>query len=260
MQNLRVTLVQTTQAWENIEENLRHFSLLLDGVENTDLIVLPEMFQTSFSMNVSLAEDWNDSKTLSWLKEKALKMKCAFYTSFMVQDEVGYRNRGTFVFPDGKVEFYDKQKGFSLAKEDQFFSSGNERKIVEYRGWKLQLQICYDLRFPEIMRNELNVSNDLPLYDVLLFVANWPQKRIAHWSALLKARAVENQCFAIGVNRVGMDGNDFAYNGQSEAVDYNGDSFSHLKDTDSFQTVVLNKNALLTYRNQLPFLKDQGND
>jgi predicted amidohydrolase len=202
MQDLRVVLVQADQLWEDKEGNFRNYNRLFGDIEGVDLIVLPEMFHTGFSMNPSvLAETMDDSSGLIWLKMKAKEKNCALYTSLIISDKGNYYNRGVFVYPTGEVSTYDKRKCFGLAGEDKVFTAGQKQAIVEFRGWKIQLQICYDLRFPEISRNKIN-SNLSPNYDVLVYVANWPEKRRIHWQTLLTARAIENQSYVIGVNRV----------------------------------------------------------
>lgn len=257
MQSLNVRLVQTTQYWEDVDQNLAHFEQLLSTIEDADLVLLPEMFQTSFSMNTSYAEEWEASRTKAWLVQQSSQLNTAIYTSFMVKHGGVFYNRGVFVEPNGTLHVYDKRKCFSLAKEDEYFTAGSERKIVNYKGWKIQLQICYDLRFPEIQRNLWIHETNEPSYDLLLFVANWPARRIKHWSALLKARAIENQCFVLGLNRVGLDGNDFEYNGQSTVVDALGEYLIQPTDADKILETSLVYEDLKEIQGKLSFLKDQ---
>jgi predicted amidohydrolase len=257
MQNLTVTLVQCQQFWEDKTANLAHFDSLLKEIETTDLILLPEMFHTSFSMNpAKLAESMEDSLALNWLKKTANKKNCAIYTSFIAQENDAFYNRGIFMFPAGNFEIYDKRKLFSLAGEHEVFTAGAKETIVEYLGWKIQLQICYDLRFPEIARNTLDASEN-PLYDILIYVANWPERRNVHWKTLLTARAIENQCYTIGVNRIGQDGKNLIYSGDSLFADPLGITqflTPHLEEVKTFQ---LSKTELTKIRKDLPFLKDQ---
>lgn len=253
MQNLRVTLVQADQIWENAEANFQKYESLVNGVE-TDLVVLPEMFQTCFSMNTSLAEPFETSSGISWLRRMAAKMDAAFYTSLMIEDNGKFFNRGIFMYPDGHFEHYDKRKTFGMANEDQHFDRGTKETIVAYKGWHFQLQICYDLRFPEIVRNRL--SNQNAAYDVILYVANWPQKRNSHWKALLRARAIENQCYVIGVNRVGEDANGFSYSGDSVCVDALGSESTLEPENEMVRTIVMKNDDLKKIRELLPFLKD----
>lgn len=257
MQNLTVTLVQCQQFWEDKTANLAHFDSLLKEIETTDLILLPEMFHTSFSMNpAKLAESMEDSLALNWLKKTAFEKNCAIYTSFIAQENDAFYNRGIFMFPAGNFEIYDKRKLFSLAGEHEVFTAGAKETIVEYLGWKIQLQICYDLRFPEIARNRW-VSNENPAYDILLYVANWPEKRVLHWKTLLAARAIENQSYVIGVNRVGKDGKALDYSGDSVVIDGLGNqllTFEYAQE--AIKKVELNKEKLEEIRKQLSFLKD----
>lgn len=257
MQDLNVTLIQCKQFWEDKTANLAHFDSLLESVSETDLILLPEMFHTGFSMNPSnLAESMNDSMAINWLIKTAKEKNSAIYTSFIAKEDNCFYNRGIFMFPDGNFEIYDKRKLFSLAGEHEVFTAGTKETIVEYLGWKIQLQICYDLRFPEMARNRW-ISNENPAYDVLLYIANWPEKRVLHWKALLTARAIENQCFVVGVNRVGKDGKDLDYSGDSAVIDALGNqavTFEYAKE--SIKNIELNKEKLNEVRKQLSFIKD----
>lgn len=255
MQDLSITLVQADQKWEDKSANFNNYSRLLNGIQ-TDLVLLPELFHTGFSMNAqALAEDVNDSDGINWLKEQASKMKAAFYTSLIIHDEGRYLNRGVFVYPDERVVFYDKRKTFSLAGEDKIFTSGKSSTVVEFKGWKINLQICYDLRFPCVSQNRLDVDGN-PQYDLLLYVANWPERRIAHWKALLPARAVENQCYVAAVNRVGLDENELVYNGSSMMINPLGEIHLNPEDTECVESFVIKYNFLLEIREKLPFLKD----
>lgn len=255
LQDLRVALVQADQDWENKPANLLRYARLLENVE-CDLILLPEMFHTGFTMNTALAEPWEASHAVQWLREMAAAKDAAIYTSLIVQEGTQYYNRGVFVTSEGEVQSYDKRKTFSLAGEDRFFARGAAEKIVEYKGWKLQLQICYDLRFPELIRNRLD-SNQAPAYDVLMYVANWPEKRIAHWHALLKARAIENQCVVLGVNRVGTDAHGLYYNGGSQHVNAMGEVTLLPEGEETVQIIVMKMNELSKTREIIPFLKDR---
>jgi predicted amidohydrolase len=258
MQDLKVTLVQTEQFWKDKSSNLSNYDALLEQIESTDLILLPEMFHTGFCMDaLELAESPIDSQGINWLKQKSYKLNAAIYTSIIVEVNNSFFNRGVFVFPTGEMTCYDKVHLFSLAGEDQVFSPGEERAIVSYNGWKIALQICYDLRFPELARNRIDMNGN-PDYDVLLYVANWPERRILHWDALLKARAIENQSFVVAVNRVGTDGTGLTYNGSSAVYDALGNSILKAIDFESKAiSCVLNWDSLLDVRTKIPFLKDQ---
>lgn len=253
MQNLKITLVQADQVWENPQANYANYERLLQSVE-TDIIVLPEMFQTGFSMNTALAEPFQTSASLQWLLKLSAEKNAACYTSLMIAENGNFYNRGVFVTPEGEVHHYDKRKTFGLAGENAHFERGTKATIVHYKDWKFQLQICYDLRFPEIVRNQF--SNQSAAYDVILYVANWPEKRSVHWSALLRARAIENQCFVVGVNRVGNDPSGFLYSGDSALIDALGTESSLTSKLEEVRTFVMNKTELIKIREMLPFLKD----
>lgn len=255
MQDLTVCLVQANQLWEDKEGNLKHYSQLL-GDSAADLFVLPEMFHTGFTMNTALAEDFSDSSGLQWLKDLAQEKQAAVYTSLIIRDGEKLVNRGVFVTSAGDVTSYDKRKTFSLAGEDRHYARGDRETIVEYKGWRLQLQICYDLRFPEIARNRLD-SNHRAAYDVLLYVANWPEKRTLHWNVLLKARAIENQCYVVGVNRVGNDANGLYYSGDSQVVTALGETELLPAGEECVRTIVMKMTDLKKTREIIPFLKDR---
>jgi omega-amidase len=255
MQDLTITLIQPNQLWEDVSGNFANYERLLASTGRTDLIVLPEMFQTSFSMNTEFAETM-DGSSVQWLKNLAHTKNAAVYTSLMIQLENGFVNRGVFVHPDGNIESYDKRKLFGLGGEDLNFTAGTKEHIAEYKGWKFQLQICYDLRFPEIVRNEMTSAGDAR-YDAILYVANWPEKRSAHWRTLLRARAIENQSIVIAANRVGKDINEFSYLGDSVIYDGLGEEIAALPAIECVETHVINKTKLAQIREMLPFLKDR---
>jgi len=255
MQDLKVTLVQADQIWENKLANFENYTRMLHNCEETDLIILPEMFDTGFSMNAStIAEEYDNNSSVDWLKELARDKESAIYTSLMVKENGKFYNRGVFVQPSGEVHRYDKRKLFSMAGEDKVYTLGKQPNIVNYKGWKINLQICYDLRFPEI---SLNVEeNGSPQFDVSIYIANWPEKRIYHWNSLLIARSIENQCYVIGVNRIGKDGNNLNYSGASQVVSPLGEVDS-MFDSDGYKTISLSEHALMETRKNLPFLKDR---
>ena len=255
MYDLRITLVQFDQIWEDISANYAAIERLLQNLPETDVIILPEMFHTGFSMNTNLAEEWTKNDALSVLRNWAIKLNAAIYTSFMVRENQHFFNRGVFVEPSSKISHYDKRRSFGLGGEDKVFTEGIHETIVEFKGWKFNLQICYDLRFPELIRNRISTTE--PAYDVLLYVANWPSKRAFHWKTLLQARAIENQCYTIGVNRIGIDGNDLGYSGSSAIYNGLGETLVELNDQESVQTVTLSKSDIQNLRIQLPFLKDR---
>lgn len=254
MQDLKVTLVQANQIWEDKDANFSNYLRLIDLInEPIDLVVFPEMFDTGFSMNVELAEEWNSNTSVKFLVDLAVKKQFAIYTSLMIKDNNHFYNRGVFIFPSGQISFYDKRKSFGLGGEDKFYTAGETETIVTYKDWKINLQICYDLRFPEIARNfEID---GIPKYDLLLYVANWPAKRVEHWKILLKSRAIENQTYAIGVNRFGEDANGLTYSGDSSCFDPLGNSLCQLVN-ETICTTTLSELTLNNTRTSLPFLKD----
>jgi omega-amidase len=256
MQNvINIAMVQAQQFWEDKTKNLLHFTQLLKTVKDVDLIVLPEMFHTSFTMNADvLAESMEESMALNYLRQLATDKKAAIYTSFIVKEENKYFNRGVFMHPDGTYVFYDKRKTFTMAGESDVFSKGNQEVIIEYLGWKIQLQICFDLRFPEIVRNRLLGSK--PAYDLILYVANWPERRATHWQSLLKARAIENQAYVVGVNRVGEDANGLTYSGDSMCVDLLGEVRSCAPHQEEVNVISLDAKHLSEWREKLAFLKE----
>jgi predicted amidohydrolase len=258
MQDLKIALLQLDQKWEDKLANLRHFEEQISLIsEPVDIILLPEMFHTSFSMNAeSLAETMENSMGLDFLRRNASEKNCAIYTSLIIKEGKYYRNRGVFVEPDGKVHSYDKRKSFGLAGEDKVFTNGTKETIVSFRGWNIQLQICYDLRFPEIIRNSINEAGDVA-YDLVLYVANWPEKRAVHWTTLLKARAIENQSYVAGVNRIGTDGKGLEYSGDSIVSDPLGITISAVAGKEHCLITTLSIEILHETRKGLPFLKDR---
>ena len=253
MENLRITIVQEDLKWEDTEANLQLFSEKIKALkEPTDLIVLPEMFTTGFSMNAERLAEEENSTTLTWLKTTAKKYEVAITGSVIIQENENYYNRLFFVFPNGDYQIYDKKHLFTLANEQHTYSAGKNRLIVDYKGWKVCPLICYDLRFPVWSRN----TED---FDLLLYVANWPKKRTEAWDALLKARSIENMCYVAGVNRVGLDGNDHEYSGHSAVYDMLGKQISTAKNDKVVfaETLHLNKTELTKTRKRFAFLNDR---
>jgi predicted amidohydrolase len=252
--NLKIAMLQVDLAWENSEKNLNIFSDKIDQIpEDVDLIVLPEMFSTGFSMNAANLAEEPDGRTSQWMKEIARKLNCAVTGSVIIKENKNFYNRLFFVFPDGSFEKYDKRHTFTLAKEDQTYTAGEERLIVEYKGWRICPLICYDLRFPVWARNTSN-------YDLLIYVANWPETRIHAWDVLLQARAIENMAYCIGLNRTGLDGNEYVYNGHSAVYDCLGKSlFDNDREIEFSEVVELDKSHLKEVREKLKFLQDKDN-
>ena len=253
MQNeLKVVLVQTSLDWENPTLNRTKIDNKITQInKSVDLILLPEMFSSGFTMSPENVAETMQGETVNWMVETALKSNAAIAGSLVIKDNGHYYNRFVFAKPDGTLEAYDKRHTFTLAGEDKVYKAGNERIIINYKGWKICPLVCYDLRFPVWARN----TDD---YDLLCYVANWPKPRINAWDALLKARAIENMSYCIGVNRVGLDANNYEYSGHSAAYDGLGEQFVKIADGEE-QTaiVVLNKNHLKTIREKLMFLNDR---
>jgi omega-amidase len=245
MQNLSVTLVQCELAWENPEDNRRQIGELIDSLQRkSDLIVLPEMFTTGFSMNALANAEQPGGATQQWLQALAREHDCALAGSIAVQQADGVYNRLLFATP-GQVQYYDKRHLFRMAGEHRRYRAGMRRVIVDWRGWRINLQVCYDLRFPVFSRN-------LGDYDLLLYVANWPEKRRLHWRQLLIARAIENQACVIGVNRVGEDASGLSYSGDSLAIAGDGQLLTDMQNENGAARVILDGAALEHYREQFP--------
>ena len=248
---MKVALIQSSLFWENPAANRNYFEEKINAIsEKVDLIVLPEMFTTGFTMNPSAVAETMEGETISWLQSLAKAKNSAITGSLVIEEDNNFYNRLVFVFPSGEVQFYDKSHLFTLAGEDKVYTSGTEKLIVEYLGWRICLLVCYDLRFPVFARN-------IEDYDVLLYVANWPKLRINAWDILLKARSVENMCYTIGVNRIGFDDTNFEYNGHSQAVDFLGKYILEPQDTEGVFITQLNKEKLLETRKKLGFLNDR---
>ncbi|RPH58038.1 MAG: amidohydrolase [Burkholderiales bacterium] len=244
--HLRVTLVQTELAWQDPAANRHRLAAHFRGlVGHTDLVVLPEMFSTGFSMAAAeLAEDM-DGPTVDWMREEAAALGCVIAGSLIVRDGGRCYNRLVWARPDGSLEHYDKRHLFRLAGEQEHYAAGTRRLVVTLKGWRVCPMICYDLRFPVWSRSRGD-------YDLLLYVANWPQRRALAWSALLRARAIENQSYVVGVNRIGKDGNGTAYAGDSVAVDFLGQPLSSEGGGDRVETAVLDLESLRACRDSFP--------
>jgi len=251
MENLCVTLIQSILHWENAEANLAMFSEKIAKIaEPTDLIVLPEMFSTGFSMQAAKLAQTMDGETVRWMRKTAAKRQCVIAGSLMIKEHNKFFNRLIWMRPDGTHEQYDKRHLFSLSDEPKVFTAGKERIIVDLKGWKVCPLVCYDLRFPVWSRNTATH------YDVLLYVANWPERRSAAWKLLLRARAIENLSYTIGVNRVGNDGNEVYHSGDSAAINPLGETLFAQAHEECVHTLVLDSAAQQRLREQLPFLHD----
>ena len=258
MQSLTVTVIQADLVWEDKKENLHRFEEKIRSIkEHTELVILPEMFSTGFSMNTNTLAETMEEQTVSWMKRVAAENKIILTGGLIIKEEANIYNRLIWMLPNGEYGVYDKRHLFGYGRETEFYEPGNKRLIASAKGWKINLQVCYDLRFPVWARNR--VWESIPEYDILIYVANWPMQRIHAWKTLLCARAIENQCYVIGVNRVGTDGNDLAYSGNSMIIDPLGKVLYHTEESEDVFTLTLDKNSLIDIRNKLPFLKD-GDD
>lgn len=250
---MKIALFQTSLAWEDSASNRTFIEEYFMGEDATfDLFVLPEMFSSGFTMNPQNVAETMNGETISWMKSLALKKDCAVCGSLVILDNNNFYNRFIFVHPNGEIDYYDKRHLFSLAGEEKVYTKGTSKVIIAYKGWRICPQICYDLRFPAFSRNQEN-------YDLLLFVANWPKVRIQAWDALLKARAIENLCYTIGVNRVGFDANNHEYNGHSQVLDELGNIVLNATDDLGVFITELDKNKMIETRQKLNFLNDKDN-
>lgn len=255
MSSLTVSLVQTNLHWENIAANLAMLEEKIMGIkEKTELVILPEMFSTGFSMRPEVLAETMGGETIQWMKRIAAAKKIILTGSVIIEEEGNYYNRLVWMLPNGQYGIYDKRHRFAYAGEDEHYTAGSKRLIASVKGWKINLLICYDLRFPVWARQ--HSQSEAPEYDLLVYVANWPERRINAWKTLLQARAIENQSFVIGVNRVGEDGNGIPHTGESMVVDAMGEVLYQKKDEETVYTITLQKEPLETVREKLPFLKD----
>lgn len=247
--DLKITAIQSDLHWEDVDQNLSMFSEKIDAIfESTDIIVLPEMFNTGFSMLSEKLSETMDGKSVSWMKETAMKINAVIVGSLIVEESNNFYNRLVWVQSDGEIKTYDKRHLFRMADEHNHFSAGTERIIIEYKGWKVCPLVCYDLRFPVWSRNSSENQ-----YDVLIYIANWPGARKAPWSKLLEARAIENQCYVVGVNRVGKDGKGYAYTGNSAIINPKGEPISSIPENKNCsETVSLALGDLNSFRKIFP--------
>jgi predicted amidohydrolase len=248
---MQISIIQAPLSWENPEANRNYFTEKLQEVPSeTLLVVLPEMFTSGFTMNPQKVSETMDGTTVQWMKSIAKERNFAITGSVVIREEEKYYNRSLFVFPTGEVEFYDKRHRFSLAGEDKVYTRGTDKKIISYLGWNICLLICYDLRFPVFSR----FNDD---YDLLIYVANWPQPRINAWDALLKARAIENMSYVVGVNRIGEDENQNLYPGHSQVLDFFGNHMIEPSGKEGVLTVQFDKETMLANRTKFGFLRDR---
>ena len=261
---MKITTVQANLVWENKAANFKKFDDLLRGCHETDIVVLPEMFTTGFSMNPKPFAEPLFGETFEWMTQKAADFNAAITGSFICLDNGKYYNRLLWVQPDGNYVKYDKRHLFSLAHENAHYTEGGTRITIPWRDWQVCPLICYDLRFPVWSRNVSQSpfekkETDINYYDLLLYVANWPQRRSHAWKSLLMARAIENQAYVIGVNRVGEDGNGVTHSGDTSVIDYAGEMLLQQSHTEGVQTTILSHSKLIEFRHKFGFLKDGDN-
>ncbi len=252
---MRLSLVQTVLSWESPAKNYLRMEGVLQKLEPTDLIVLPEMFTTGFTMNPAVAELFSESsETVNWMRKWSKDLNAVMCGSVAFKDNEGLYNRLLWVRPDGTFSHYDKRHLFTFAGEEKTYTKGSHRIIEHWKGWKICPLICYDLRFPVWSRNRF--AHGAADYDILIYVANWPSARKEAWSTLLRARAIENQCYVAGVNRVGTDQKENIYSGDSALIDPKGNTLWTQTDVAGVCTIELNKEELEQFRSQFPVLRD----
>ena len=255
MSTLTVTTIQSDLQWEDKTANLRRLEEKIDGIAaHTELVILPEMFSTGFSMRPELLAEPMEGPTVNWMRTIATRKKIILTGSVIIEEEGKYFNRLIWMLPNGQFGYYDKRHRFAYAGENEHYSAGHKRLLASVKGWKILLLVCYDLRFPVWSRQA--GQDGLPEYDLIIYVANWPQRRSLAWKTLLQARAIENQAYVIGVNRVGNDGNNIAHSGDSMIIDPLGEILYHEVDKEDVFTLTLEKEKLDAIRERFPFWKD----
>lgn len=247
--------------WEDKEANLSMLEKKINALSGeTEVVVLPEMFSTGFSMNPEQLAETMDGETVAWMKRISAENKIIITGSVIIEDNEKYFNRLIWMMPHGEYGYYDKRHLFAYSGEDKHFTAGEKRLIASVKGWKINLLVCYDLRFPVWSRQGKSpsaaIGNGTPEFDVLIYVANWPERRSHAWKTLLCARAIENQCYVVGVNRVGADGNDINYSGDTLIIDPLGEVLYHMADAEDIYTITLKKEKLDEIRSKFPFLQD----
>ena len=248
-ENLEITLIQPNIIWESPEANLEKYSIWIREIEKTDVIILPEMFTTGFSMKPEKLKETMQDSTVEWMLKIAKQKDASVVGSLIIEENRKIYNRALWIFPDGRVESYDKRHLYTMGREHLHYSSGKEKKIIDFKGWKFCLQICYDLRFPVFARNVED-------YDVVIYMANWPSPRHHVWKNLLISRAIENQSFCFGINRTGTDGNGLNYNGDSVCINPKGYA-EFLGDKEIIQTFKISYSELHDFRTSFPLLNDR---
>ena len=262
MSSLTITIIQPNLHWENKKANLEMLSQKIESIkEKTEVVILPEMFSTGFSIQPKLFAEKMDGETIAWMKKIASFKKIILTGSVIIEEERKYFNRLIWMLPNGEYGVYDKRHLFAYADEHNHYSAGKKRLIASVKGWKVNLQVCYDLRFPIWARQSPPLQKETGLggeaeYDLLVYVANWPERRSTAWKTLLQARAIENQCYVVGVNRVGDDGNNIYHSGDSMIIDPLGEILYHKANEEDIFTYTLQKEKLNEVREKFPFWRD----
>jgi len=258
MNDLRVSIVQGETRWHDPAANRAYYGELISSLHGiTDMVVLPETFTSGFSNDAIGEAETMDGSTVAWMREQAMSLDAAVTGSVQLRTDAGVFNRMLFATPDGELRHYDKRHLFSFAKEHERYAAGRDRVVVEWKGWNILLQVCYDLRFPVFSRNRFDVDRAGQLdYDLLLYVANWPSVRTYPWKTLLRARAIENLSYVVGVNRIGTDGNGLHYAGDSAVIDFLGTPVSECTDEELVVTTTLQAAALQGHRERFPAMLD----
>ena len=265
MSTLTITTIQSNLIWEDKAANLRMLEQKITGIEEkTEIVVLPEMFNTGFSMRPEALAETMEGETVEWMKRVSRENGIVLTGSIMIEEEGNYYNRLIWMLPNGQYGHYDKRHLFAFGEEDKHYSPGNKRLIASVKGWRINLLVCYDLRFPVWARQKAPSQpppkGEEPThtheYDILIYVANWPERRSHAWKTLLCARAIENHCFVVGVNRVGSDANNIYYSGNSLVIDPLGQVLYHMADEEDINTITLQKEMLEDVRIKFPFWKD----
>lgn len=257
MQDLKITIIQSDIHWEDVGANMAMWEEKIWRInEPTDIVVLPEMFTTGFTMNGSGLAQMMNMSTFRWMKQMADQTGALLLGSFIAREEDRYYNRLLWMEPGGGFKTYDKRHLFRMAEEQQIYTSGERLLIGHWKGWRICPLICYDLRFPVWSRNRWNEALKETMYDLLVYVANWPKVRILAWETLLKARAIENLSYVVGVNRVGLDGNNIEYNGQSSIISPTGERIFFADEMETVRTTTISAYKLLEFRDKFPVFMD----
>lgn len=257
MSTLTITTIQTNLYWQDKISNRTMLENKITSLSaKTEIVILPEMFSTGFSMQPQTYAETMEGETIQWMKRVSAENGIVLTGSLIIEEEGKFYNRLIWMLPNGELGYYNKRHLFAFAAEHESYTPGNKRLIASVKGWKINLQVCYDLRFPVWARQQIDAETKQPEYDVLINVANWPAKRSHAWKTLLCARAIENQCYVVGVNRVGTDGNNVYHSGNSLVIDPLGEVLYHMADEEDVFSITLDKEKLEAVRTKFPFLND----